>query len=278
MNLLHRRAWIPVLFFAGSLAACSVKAQNSAGTNSRSVTLDYFFNNERRKVASGNTVRFHYTWEDKTNSGFSMWGDDFVQQGATLHALETAPTAENLRNTDVYIIVDPDTEKETPTPNYIQQDHINVIKDWVIAGGVLVLMANDSGNTEFKHFNELASTFGMRFNEDRYNLVFNNQYEQGGLEVPANHPLLPNIKKIFIKELTTLQLEAPAHPFFVDSGHVIMATAKIGKGTVLAIGDPWVYNEYIDGKRLPASFENPQAAEALAGWLLEQVPAKKKKK
>lgn len=266
MKMLHCRACLPVLFIAGLLSASSVKAQTPDTSRVR-VTLDYFFNNERRKDASGNMTRFHYTWEDKTNSGFSMWGDDFVKAGATLHALETAPTAENLHSAEVYIIVDPDTEKETPQPNYIQKEHIKVIKDWVRAGGVLVLMNNDSGNAEFKHFNELATVFGVRFKEDRYNLVFNNQYEQGALEVPPYHPILTS-KKIFIKELTTLQLKKPAKAVFTDSGHVIMAVANYGKGMVFAIGDPWVYNEYIDGKRLPAAFENPQAARDLANWLV----------
>ena len=58
---------------------------------------------------------------------------------------------------------------------------------------------------------------------------------------------------------------------FTDDGHVIMAVAEYGKGKVLAIGDPWVYNEYIDGKKLPAEYENPQAATDLANWLLKQV-------
>ena len=30
-----------------------------------------------------------------------------------------------------------------------------------------------------------------------------------------------------------------------------MFTAKIGKGTVLAIVDPWIYNEYIDLNKPP---------------------------
>ena len=47
-----------------------------------------------------------------------------------------------------------------------------------------------------------------------------------------------------------------------------MATAKYGMGTVFALGDPWIYNEYLDGRKLPADFDNYEAAEAWVKWLL----------
>jgi unsaturated rhamnogalacturonyl hydrolase len=49
-----------------------------------------------------------------------------------------------------------------------------------------------------------------------------------------------------------------------------MAVAKFGKGTVFAVGDPWIYNEYTDGRKLPADFENFEAAQDLSRWLIEQ--------
>jgi unsaturated rhamnogalacturonyl hydrolase len=54
-----------------------------------------------------------------------------------------------------------------------------------------------------------------------------------------------------------------------------MATAKYGKGTVFAIGDPWIYNEYIVNDRLNASFQNGTAAIELTEWLIAQIPVKK---
>jgi unsaturated rhamnogalacturonyl hydrolase len=53
-----------------------------------------------------------------------------------------------------------------------------------------------------------------------------------------------------------------------DKGDVIMAVAKVGKGKVFAIGDPWLYNEYINAHKIPMSFENFNAAKDLAKWLL----------
>ena len=55
-----------------------------------------------------------------------------------------------------------------------------------------------------------------------------------------------------------------------------MAVAKYGKGTVFAVGDPWFYNEYIDGRKIPAEYQNFTAAQELVKWLLAQVPVKVK--
>jgi len=51
-----------------------------------------------------------------------------------------------------------------------------------------------------------------------------------------------------------------------------MATAKYGKGTVFAVADPWVYNEYTDGKNLPAEYDNLGGAVELVEWLVKQAP------
>ena len=51
-------------------------------------------------------------------------------------------------------------------------------------------------------------------------------------------------------------------------GKIIMSVAKYGKGKVFAVGDPWFYNEYVDGRKLPAEYENYKAAEDLVKWLL----------
>jgi hypothetical protein len=57
-------------------------------------------------------------------------------------------------------------------------------------------------------------------------------------------------------------------PVLTDQGKVIMAECSHGKGFVFAVGDPWLYNEYIDHDRLPEDFENRKAAENLTDYLL----------
>ncbi len=145
-----------------------------------------------------------------------------------------------------------------------------IIADWVRTGGVLMLMANDSGNAELTKFNILASKFGIHFNNDRFNRVINDQYEQGALTIPRDHDIFKTAGKIFVKELSTLRVISPGMAALTKEEKIIMAVAKYGRGTVFAIGDPWLYNEYVNG-RLPAGFENDRAAEDLVRWLLSKT-------
>jgi unsaturated rhamnogalacturonyl hydrolase len=252
-------------------AVATDELYTSFGTKSKTVLLDYYFNNERRKDITGASVRYHYTWEDMTNNGFSLLGHLFRQYGAHTDSLPVAPTADNLKNAGVYIIVDPDDEREVPAPHYPDAAAISSIADWVKAGGVLVLMSNDSANAEFTHFNVLAGTFGIQFNYDDYHKVTGNNYSMGAFSVTVQDGIFKTTKKIYIKELSTLQLNPPARAHYSDSGHVIMAIARVGKGTVFAVGDPWFYNEYTDGRKLPAEYENYNAARDWVQWLLLQA-------
>ena len=237
------------------------------GTN---VGLDYYFNHEFKNTKDGKKERFHYTWEDEKDSGYSLLGNIFKDYGATLKSVSEAPRANNLKGLEVYIIVDPDNKKETAKPNFMANEDIESIEKWVKAGGTLVILANDSANVELPHFNQLAQRFGMEFTDKSVNMVKNNVYEQGKVMIPENHPIFKDVKKIFVKELSVLSLKEPAKASVSESGNVIVAVANVGKGRVFALGDPWIYNEYLNGKRLPMEFENFKAAKNLVVWLLKK--------
>ena len=241
----------------------------------KTVMLDYFFNHELKKDITGTTVQHHYVWEQMDLNGYSLFGFVWNKHGVETKSLANAPTANNLKGADVYIIVDPDTEKETASPNYIKSQHINAIYNWVKEGGVLLIFGNDSGNVEFKHFNQLVKKFGIQFNYDSRNKVSGSHYEMGSFSIPGSHQVFKTAKKIYIKEYASQTVEKPATPFFKDGNLVVMSVAKIGKGTVFAVGDPWFYNEYFDGRKLPTSFENYKAGEDLVKWAIEQIPVKK---
>jgi unsaturated rhamnogalacturonyl hydrolase len=242
----------------------------------KAVALDYYFNSETKKDATGQLAPYHYKWEEMPNSGFSFWGDAFRNLGVKTEALKEAPTKENLKHTDIYIIVDPDTKEETEHPNFIEQPHIKAITDWVKSGGVLVLMGNDVGNAEFDHFNQLAKQFGVQFNKDSRNRVQGNDFAMGKIIVPDGHPIFKTARELYLKEISTISLAPPAKPSIEDKDDVIIAVARLGKGTVFAVGDPWLYNEYVDGRKLPMEFDNYKAAKDLTKWLIQQVPAKRK--
>lgn len=117
--------------------------------------------------------------------------------------------------------------------------------------------------------------FGITFNEDSKNRVTGSQFDMGAIDIPANNAIFKTASKVYIKELSTIKAVSPAVPMLSHRGDVIVATAKYGKGTVFAVGDPWFYNEYTDGRKLPPSFENYMAANNLVAWLIKQIPAAK---
>ncbi len=240
----------------------------------KTVMLDSYFNNELKKDATGRVTRWHYKWEEMTNSGFYFWGNVFRNFGAKTQSLADGPTAANLKKTDIYIIVDPDTEAETEHPNFIEAQHVKAITEWVKGGGVLVLMGNDAGNAEFDHFNQLAKHFGVHFNQDSKNRVQGNDFATGSVVVEKGHAIFKNARQLYLKEISTLSLAPPARPVMQHGGDVIMAVARLGRGTVFAVGDPWLYNEYVDGRKLPAEFENFKASQDLARWLIRQAAGK----
>ncbi len=170
----------------------------------------------------------------------------------------------------MYIIVDPDHIRDNPTPNFVAAKDVKAISDWVKAGGILLLMANDSNNCDLKHFNLLSKAFGITFTDKSINMVKNDTYVQGEVLPGAGNPVFKTTQKMFLKELSVLDIKAPAKALVKKDNDVIIATAKLGKGTVLAVGDPWLYNEYVDGRKLPAEYENYKAAEDLVKWLLSQ--------
>ena len=231
------------------------------------VTLDNYYNQETNPHTG---KPFHYLWSDQENSGFSQWGDIFRAKGALTDTLRQAPTPGNLKGSDIYLIVDPDTRAESPDPHYIERPAIRTIDQWVKQGGVLVLMANDSGNSEFNHFNQLAETFGLHFNEVSIYHVTGHHYDMGAITALPDYPPFKGVSKIYMKETSTLHVVKPAYPVLVKNGQVILAESRYGKGLVIAVCDPWIYNEYIGHKYLPGDFQNHQAAEQFTAYLLER--------
>jgi unsaturated rhamnogalacturonyl hydrolase len=261
----------------GAALLAAVEMENApAATIGRGkvVLLDDYFNHETKKDPNGRTITWHYKWDEMENGGFSIWGSVFENYGATLDTLSAKPTAADLAKASVYIIVDPDTDKESSEPKYMTPGDADLIADWVKKGGVLALMANDLGNCDLEHFNLLAGRFGIQFNLDSLNHVEGNKFEQGKVMVAQPNEVLKTASTLYLKEISSLKLSPPAKPLLSHNGNVIMATARYGKGSVFVVGDPWLYDEYTDGRKLPAEYDNFKAGKDLAGWLLRQARGK----
>lgn len=241
--------------------------------NAQTVTIDNYYNQETKKDKSGNMTRFHYQWDETEMSGFSVFGEAFKKNGAKeLTTLNTAPDESKLKGTDVFVIVDPDNLKDNPKPNYLNEKEAIAIAKWVKAGGVLLLMGNDEVNADLDHLNILTAKFGFSFNKDLILHVTDDQHFADGEIIIEHNSVLQTAKHIFIKDASAITINHLAKPVLkTKDGKNVMVSAKYGKGTVLAVGDPWLYNEYVNG-RLPARFENDKAANDIAGWLIKQIP------
>ncbi len=218
---------------------------------SQTVALDNWFNRESTD---------HYYWNYTAMGGYSEWGTLFTSNGAILSSLQR-PDSTSLANVSVYIIVDPDTTSEAASPNYILLQDISIIEKWVANGGVLALLANDAGNCEFTHLNQLAAKFGMHFN-------FVKIHNTNGTSVSknlSNHFLFNGVDSIFIKGVSSINISSPAKSILTENSETLMAESKYGKGMVIAIGDPWIYNEYINTNN------NKKAAQNFTKYLLHDT-------
>jgi unsaturated rhamnogalacturonyl hydrolase len=264
------------------LLAGSEMEQAATATMARGkvVMVDAWFNSQTRKNAAGQTELFHYKWDDETNNGFSFVGRAFQQYGATLETEPlspgTAAGAAKLKEAKVFLMVSPDIPSKNPKPNYMDKASGDAIEAWVKAGGVLLLMQNDGPNAEFEHFNTLTDRFGIHFNPVLRNHVVGNDFPAGTLMIPMGTGVFASPHKAYLKDTCTITVSGPAKAVVMAStepkSDVMIAVAKVGNGTVFAVTDPWLYNEYVDRRNnLPLDFDGYAAAVDLAGWAMRQA-------
>jgi unsaturated rhamnogalacturonyl hydrolase len=255
------------------LASAEIEtAVNAKLGRSRTVLLDAWFNSQKRPDAFGQQVYFHYKWNDLSNSGYSFFGHIFNNFGAETKTLYTAPTHAELHQAQVYIIVSPDIPVKNPNPHYVQPGDAAQIAEWVKDGGVLVIMENDPGNADLYHLNLLTEQFGIHYNNVLRNQVDGKKFEMGKIVIEGNGPIFHDPHTAYMKEICTISVKSPATAILRDRGDILMAAEKYGKGTVFATVDPWLYNEYTDGRKLPAEYDNYAAGKELVRWILAQIP------
>jgi unsaturated rhamnogalacturonyl hydrolase len=201
----------------------------------------------------------------------------FRQYGVRTEMLEQAPTAENLRGAAVYVMPAPDNLKLNPQAHFMDQQSADAIVAWVKAGGVLVIMENDVERADQEHFDLLSDRFGIHFNHVMKQDELNGSYVNTIVPVPAGTGgmFTQNFKGL-MKQICTITATDPAEVILrargTDAdGDAVMAIAHVGRGLVFANVDPWVYNEYTDGRKNPLGEENFAAGQQLTRWILEQA-------
>ncbi len=248
-----------------------------AKTRGRAVMLDAWFNSQRRKTPAGNEQLFHYKWTDEANSGYSAWAGMFRQYGVRTEMLEHAPRAVDLKDVGVYVMAAPDNLKLNPNAHFMDAESADAIVDWVKTGGVLVIMENDVERADQEHFDLLSDRFGIHFNAVMKQDELNNSYVNTIVPVPAGTGgIFTEDFKGLMKQICTITASKPAEVILrargTDAdGDAMMAVAHVGRGLVFANVDPWVYNEYTDGRKNPLGEQNFAAGQQLTRWMLEQA-------
>ena len=74
-----------------------------------------------------------------------------------------------------------------------------------------------------------------------------------------------------MKDTCTISVSGPAKTILTDKGDAMMATSRYGKGIVYAVADPWLYNEYTDGRNLTPSIDTFASGLELVRWLVGQT-------
>jgi unsaturated rhamnogalacturonyl hydrolase len=273
-KILGSRSVAVLLLLAWACITCSERSAAQT-THGQTVMLDGWFNSQQRKNAAGQNEYFHYKWNDTTDSGYSLLGQIFQGYGVALDTLYTAPSLENLKHAQYYLIVSPDIPVKNPHPHYVQPEDAKQVAQWVKQGGVLVLLENDPANADIDHLDLIADRFGIHFNSVLSHHVIGDDYPAGQITVRGGGPIFHQPHTLYMKDTCTISVKPPAKALLKDKGDIMIASVKYGQGTVVAVVDPWLYNEYTDPHKNPPVQDNYAAGKEFVRWLIEQSPSSK---
>lgn len=261
-------AWLATTMLAFAPAfATAQPSPPSLNSSHGTILLDAWFNSQTRPGPDGKPQLYHYKWDDTANSGYSLFGRMWQEAGVTTATLPAEPTEASLKKAQFYLIASPDNPAKNANPHYMTAADADVIEKWVKRGGTLLLMENDPANADIEHMDLLADRFGLHFNNVLVHHVVGDDFPAGRIDVGAAPPFThPHI--LYMKDTCSLALSAKAQPLLVWKGDTLMAWTRYGRGTVVAVTDPWLYNEYTDGKKLPSIYDQQAAGREFVAWVV----------
>lgn len=238
----------------------------------KTVLVDGWFNSQTRTTPAGNVQLFHYKWSDEANSGYSAWGAMFAAYGMRTEVLDHAPRAEDLKGVAVYVIASPDMPAVNPRPHFMDEASAAAIEAWVRQGGVLAMMENDSEHADQAHFDALSDRFGVHFNAVTRNREIGDDYANAIVPIAAvTGGIFRHAHRALMKETCTITASGAAKVVLTDGGDAFMTVTHDDRGVAYANVDPWVYNEYTDGRRSPLDEDNFAGALELTRWLVSEA-------
>ena len=129
-------------------------------------------------------------------------------------------------------------------------------------------MQNDGPNAEFKHFDALGDRFGIHFNPVLRNHVVGEDKAPGLLTIPAGTGgIFAAEHHTYMKDTCTITVSGTAKAVLADKGDTMMAVSRYGKGVVYAVVDPWLYNEYVDGRNIGPEIDTFASGLELVKWI-----------
>ena len=243
------------------------QAPTQAFGQGKTVIADSWFTAEPVKDANGKIEAPVAKWDVDTDQGLSFLGYTFERYGMQLDSLRAAPTTASLSSAQIYVIAAP----AGAFSHQVTKQDADAIEAWVNDGGVLVLMGKKAGEEELPELNTLADRFGMHFSQMNGTKTQGTTGEQEEVATPPGNSVFPVPHRLFMPGTLALTLSPSAHPLVKKRATVLMAVAPVGRGTVLAIADPWLWNEYLDGRKIVPPSDNFAAAIDLTGWILKQT-------
>ncbi|MGC2638216.1 MAG: DUF4350 domain-containing protein [Acidobacteriaceae bacterium] len=257
---------------ATGCAAAAQEQPPSLKSSHGTILLDAWYNSQTRPGADGKPELYHYKWDDTTASGYSLFGQMWRDAGVATETLTTEPTAAALKGAQYYVIVSPDNPAKNQHPHFMTEADAAAIEQWVGAGGVLLMMENDPANADIAHLDLLADKFGLHFNNVLVHHVVGDDFPAGRINVGAKAPFT-HPHTIYMKDTCSLALSGKTVPLIVWKGDTLMGWTRFGRGIVVAVTDPWLYNEYTDGKKLPSFYDQQAAGREFVRWVIEQRKA-----
>ena len=233
----------------------------------KTVVLDSWFTAEPHKNPAGTPDAISAKWQDETSKGLSFFGHAFQRYGMQLDALRVAPTSSSLSSAQIYVVAAP---VDAFSHDVTKQD-ADAVETWVRDGGVLLLIGSQGDGEQASGLNTLAERFGMHVNAAAGSKSQGQADERGVLVTPPGADIFPISRRVFLQGTSTLRLSPLAHPILNAADSTRMAVASVGRGTVLTIANPWLSNQYVDGRSVIPASDNLAAAIDLAGWLLKQT-------